>query len=268
MPDEEPRAAPGAAGADVAGIVLAAGTSSRMGTNKLLLELGGETLLRRTVRAALAGGLSPVLVVLGHEAERARRELDGLACRTVINPDHAQGITSSLQAGVAAIAAIGETAAATAPTATLAARPAPDASRLAPDAARLSPDAAGHTTDAAAPATGTAPPIARVPAALVLLADMPFVSAEMIAALVARYRATGARLVISDYEGVTAPPMLYDRSLFGELLTMTGGRCGKQVVKRHRAEAEVLSWPAAALADLDAPGDYERLQAGPASRSY
>src|SRR5437773_1798933 len=56
----------------LAGIVLAAGASTRMGGNKLFFELEGETLLRRAVRAAVSAGLDPVLVVLGHEAERAR----------------------------------------------------------------------------------------------------------------------------------------------------------------------------------------------------
>ncbi len=42
---------------------------------------------------------------------------------------------------------------------------------------------------------------------------------------------------------------------------MEGDGCGKQVVKRHRAEAAVLSWPAEALVDLDVPSDYERVQA-------
>jgi molybdenum cofactor cytidylyltransferase len=50
----------------IAAIVLAAGASTRMGANKLLLELGGERLLHRAVRTALEAGLSPVLVILGH----------------------------------------------------------------------------------------------------------------------------------------------------------------------------------------------------------
>ncbi len=198
----EPRAE---RGGPVAGILLAAGTSSRMGCNKLLFELGGESVLRGAARRALAGGLGPLLVVLGHQCVRASHELDGLGCQLVINPDYDQGIISSLKAGVAALP----------------------------------------------PATA---------AAAVMLADMPLVSAEMIAALVARYRATGAPLVVSDYEGVHAPPLLYDRALFAELLAMTGGGCGRQVVKRHRAEAQVLSWPAAALADLDVPADYARMR--------
>ena len=110
--------------------------------------------------------------------------------------------------------------------------------------------------------------IAAVPpetgAAMVLLADMPFVTPEMIAGLIARYRTSQMPLVISVYgetDGITAPPMLYDRSLFGEILTMNDGSCGKQVVKRHRHEADVLNWPEVALADIDVPDDYARLRA-------
>ena len=66
-------------------------------------------------------------------------------------------------------------------------------------------------------------------------------------------RRSTAPLVISDYDGVNAPPMVYDQSLFAELLTMEGEGCGRQVVKRHKAEAEVLPWPAAALTDSTCP---------------
>ena len=92
-----------------------------------------------------------------------------------------------------------------------------------------------------------------------MLADMPFVTEEMIAAMIARYRESTAPLVISDYDGVNAPPMLYDQSLFMELLLMEGEGCGRQVVKRHKAEAEVLPWPVSALQDLDVPEDYSRM---------
>ncbi len=187
----------------VSGILLAAGTSSRMGCNKLLLQIAGESLLHRSARRALEAGVAPLVVVLGYEAERAAAELAGLGCRTVINPDYENGITSSLHAGITALP--GETG-----------------------------------------------------AVVVMLADMPHVGPEMIAALISRYRNDRVSLVISDYEGVDAPPMLYDRSLFSELLTMTGGGCGRQVVKRHRGDAVSLAWPIAALADLDVPEDYER----------
>jgi len=90
---------------NVAGILLAAGAATRMGQNKVLLELEGETLLRRSVRTARAAGLDPVLVVLGHEAERARGELHDSACRVVVNGEFARGINTSLDVGVRALPA-------------------------------------------------------------------------------------------------------------------------------------------------------------------
>jgi molybdenum cofactor cytidylyltransferase len=193
---------------NVAGILLAAGTSSRMGSNKLLFKLEGESVLRRAAKRALAGGLSPLVVVLGHESDKAARELEGLSCEWALNPLYEQGINSSLKSGIMAVQGM------------------------------------------------------KVQAAMVMLADMPFVTPEMIAAMIDRYRTTDSPLVISDYDGVNAPPMVYDRSLFMELLMMTGEGCGRQVVKRHKAEAEVLPWPVAALADLDVPEDYSRMKEG------
>jgi molybdenum cofactor cytidylyltransferase len=71
-----------------------------MGSNKLLLTLEGETLLRRAVRRALGAGLSPVVVVLGHEVERATSELSGLPVDTVVNPDFRGPTSGSLHRGL------------------------------------------------------------------------------------------------------------------------------------------------------------------------
>jgi molybdenum cofactor cytidylyltransferase len=190
----------------IAGVVLAAGSSARMGTNKLLLRIGGESVIRRAVRRALEARLDPTLVVLGHEPDRIGGELAGLPWRPAVNPDPSRGKSSSVRVGIGAL-----------------------------------------------------PP--EVVAAVVVLADMPLVTAAMIAELALRYRRGSAPLVVSDYGGVLAPPMLYDRALFPELQAMEGDGCGKHVVKHHRSEADVVPWPAAALADLDVPADYQRLQA-------
>jgi molybdenum cofactor cytidylyltransferase len=194
-------------GRPVAGVLLAAGTSSRMGRNKLTLEHGGESLLRGAARRALAAGLAPLVVVLGHQAERARAELAGLDCTIIVNPDYEEGIHSSRRAGLEAL-----------------------------------------------------PPESE--AAVVLLADMPFVTRDMLAAQVERHRATGAPIVLSVYgsePGVSAPPTLYVRELFPELLALAGGASGGEVAARHRAEAEILVWPEEALFDVDRPEDLDRL---------
>src|SRR5713226_8629310 len=135
----------------VAGVVLAAGTSSRMGRNKLFLPLGGTSVLRRAIATAREAGLDPVLVVLGHESGRALAELEGLPCTPVLNAEYAQGMNTSVRAGISAVPA-------------------------------------------------------GAPGAVVMLADMPFVTAGMVRSLVDRYRAGEAPLVVSTYGEVLAPP--------------------------------------------------------------
>ena len=83
----------------VAGVVLAAGQSTRMGRNKMLLEIGGRTLVRRAVTTAFAAGLDPVLVVVGHESDKVRGELSGLPCTPVLNGEYASGMNTSLRSG-------------------------------------------------------------------------------------------------------------------------------------------------------------------------
>ena len=89
---------------DVAAIVLAAGTSSRIaGGNKLLADLGGEPVLRRTVSAILASSARPVIVVTGHEAEAVGKVVEDLPVILVRNLAFAQGMATSLVAGIAAL---------------------------------------------------------------------------------------------------------------------------------------------------------------------
>jgi len=82
--------------------VLAAGASRRMGPgrNKMLLELEGEPLVRRAARRALTAGLSPVVVVLGHEADRARAVLGDLPVDLALNPNFTGPTSTSLHAGL------------------------------------------------------------------------------------------------------------------------------------------------------------------------
>jgi molybdenum cofactor cytidylyltransferase len=88
----------------VAAIVLAAGRSTRMGgPNKLLAEISGKPLVRIAVEQALASRANPVIVVTGHEHARIEAGLAGLRIRLVHNPDFAEGLSTSLKAGLAAV---------------------------------------------------------------------------------------------------------------------------------------------------------------------
>ena len=194
----------GIAERSVAGIVLAAGSSTRMGRNKLLLDVGGETLVRRAVRLAGEAGLDPVILVTGRFREAVERQVENLACTPVFNADHETGIQTSVARGVAAV-----------------------------------------------PADCTA--------AVVMLPDMPFVTARMVRTLVERYAETVAPLVVSRYGEVNAPPILYGRGLFGEISRMRAG-CGREVVRRHHERAVHVDWPAERLRDLDRPDEYESVR--------
>jgi molybdenum cofactor cytidylyltransferase len=87
----------------IAGIVLAAGTSSRMGRQKLLLPLEGRPLIRLAVERLLAGRPDDVVVVLGRDAQAVGDALAGLPVRTVLNPRYADGQSTSLRAGLDAL---------------------------------------------------------------------------------------------------------------------------------------------------------------------
>jgi CTP:molybdopterin cytidylyltransferase MocA/xanthine/CO dehydrogenase XdhC/CoxF family maturation factor len=87
----------------IAGIVLAAGTSSRMGRNKLIETVHGKALVRHAADAALASRLDPVLVVTGHEAAKIGAALNGAPATLVHNSDYRQGLSTSLRSGIAAV---------------------------------------------------------------------------------------------------------------------------------------------------------------------
>ncbi len=86
-----------------AAVVLAAGASRRLGRPKQLERVGGESLMRRAAEAAIAAGCDPVLVVLGHDADRLAAEVDDLAVRVVTAGDWEEGMSASLRAGIAAV---------------------------------------------------------------------------------------------------------------------------------------------------------------------
>jgi molybdenum cofactor cytidylyltransferase len=91
-------------GRRVAALVLAAGRSTRMGAvNKMLAEIGGKPLVRIAAEQAVASHAHPVIVVTGHEREKVEAALNGLPVRFVRNADYAEGLGTSLKAGIAAV---------------------------------------------------------------------------------------------------------------------------------------------------------------------
>jgi molybdenum cofactor cytidylyltransferase len=186
----------------VAAVVLAAGASTRMGTQKLLLPLDEEPLVRRTVRQICDAGFDDVLVIVGFEHKKVLAALDGLSFRHAVNPDFATGMGSSFRTAVEQL---------------------PDAD-----------------------------------AAMFALADQPFVTAREYRLLRDAYLAERPPIVSVRYGDVTAPPHLFDRSIFSELALLEHG--ARSVLQRHASEMLVLQFPGELLEDIDTPEDYERVR--------
>ena len=88
----------------IAAIVLAAGQSRRMGeVNKLLADVDGKPMLARVMEAVTQSAADPVFVVTGHESDKVRASLSGFDVTFVDNPDFADGLSTSLAAGIAAL---------------------------------------------------------------------------------------------------------------------------------------------------------------------
>jgi molybdenum cofactor cytidylyltransferase len=87
----------------IAGLILAAGESSRMGRDKALLAYEGQTFLERIVSKMSGAGIERVAVVLGYHAEEIRRAVKLQGVEIVVNREYQRGQTSSLQAGLRAL---------------------------------------------------------------------------------------------------------------------------------------------------------------------
>jgi molybdenum cofactor cytidylyltransferase len=159
-------------------VVLAAGRSSRMGgPNKLLAHFSGKPLIRQTVERVLASSVSGVGVVTGHQAARIREALGGLDIGIAHNPDFASGLSSSLKAGVAALAY----------------------------------DAAG---------------------ALIVLGDMPGVSADDLDRLITAFRKAGGHSIVrATHDGKRGNPVLLPRALFGTVAQLEGDTGARHLIE-------------------------------------
>jgi molybdenum cofactor cytidylyltransferase len=94
----------------IAGVVLAAGLARRFGSQKLVEPIGGVPLVRKTVDALLGATLGEIVVVLGSDAGAVGAVLAGLPVRLVTNPEYARGMSTSVRAGIGALAPTAEAA--------------------------------------------------------------------------------------------------------------------------------------------------------------
>lgn len=89
----------------IAGVVLAAGLSRRMGQAKLLMPVGGRAIVRYVVERVLAGGVDSVWVVTGPDVGPIEAALAGIDVQIAVNPVPEEGQAGSVRAGIAALPA-------------------------------------------------------------------------------------------------------------------------------------------------------------------
>jgi len=195
----------------IAALILAAGQGRRMGgPHKLLATIDGKPLVRLVAEAALGSKASAVTVVTGHMEDKVKSALTGLTVDFVHNAEFAEGLSTSLKAGLAS----------------------------------LPPDVDG---------------------AVVLLADMPKVTAAMIDRLVGGFDPeSGALLVVPTFEGKRGNPVLWDRRFFIEMMALAGDVGARHLIGEHAEQvAEVEAGDAGILIDVDTPEAYRELTRQP-----
>ena len=162
----------------IGAVILAAGTSSRMGEAKQLLRLGGNTLLGQVLENVRGSRVNDIVLVLGHEAEKIKGMVSTVNLSVVINESYQQGMGTSLRTGLAA----------------------------------LSPG---------------------VDAALIVLADQPFIHPETLDLLMDQYMQSNAQIVVPTYKGFRGNPVLLDRSVFSEVMALTGDIGCRSIFGNH-----------------------------------
>jgi len=194
-----------------AAIILAAGSSSRMGggRHKLLLPLHDRPVLAHVIDAALTSQARPVVIVLGHQAEQVRTKILAYTIHPnliiVENPRYLQGMSTSMHLGIQIL---------------------------------TSQDYKKNDE------------CYSIDSALIVLGDQPLITVRVIDSLITTYRITGKRIVAPLYDGKRGSPVLFDKSFFPELLEIAGDEGGRKVLERHREDVEVVEM-SDALANYD-----------------
>ncbi len=186
----------------IGAVILAAGESSRMGTQKLLLDIKGKPMIER-VFESFKGAADEIIVVLGHNPDEITPTLKKLGVEWTVNPKYSEGMISTFKEGLKNLK--------------------------------------------------------NLDAVFLALGDQPFVDREFLAKAVESWK-QGAKVVSPMFRGKKGHPVLFDRSLFEEILTLGKNQFIRDVIHKHKDEHRVIESGEWAVTDLDTPENLETIR--------
>lgn len=187
-------------------VVLAAGTSSRLGSPKQLLIYQGKSLLQHATAAAVQTNLQPVVIVVGADSDALSEQGKERNYYVVENKDWKEGMASSLRCGVTAVQ-------------------------------QIAPAADG---------------------VILMVCDQPYVTTSVLNGLIQAQHQTGLPVVASNYGNMLGTPALFHKSLFTELMELTGDTGARSIIRRYEELVATIAFPKGII-DIDTQKDYEAL---------
>ena len=166
------------------------------------MPLGHKPLLQHVLDNLVQSKIDEVIVVLGACADEIRQQIHFRNARAILNPDYANGMSTSIHKGLTA-------------------------------------------TDA--------------DAAMIVLADQPFVTSRTLDTLIDAYRLSKRSAVIPTFNGVRGNPVIVDRSLFAEMMAIHGDVGFRSIFSNHKVEMLPVD-DRGVVTDIDTMEDYERVR--------
>lgn len=186
-------------------VILAAGTSRRLGMPKQLLQFNGDSLLNNAIKTAKQVNAAAAVVVLGAAADTLQRSITDTEIPVILNMQFEEGMASSIRCGVQYMMDLGKT---------------------------------DHI--------------------ILMVCDQPHVDAAHIVALIDKQRATGAKIVASFYADRKGVPALFHKSLFPELMELTGDVGARRIIEKYHGDTVVVPFPLGVV-DIDTDEAYRSL---------
>jgi len=184
----------------IAGLILAAGGSSRLDSPKQLLKWGDSDLINHCISVATQAEIHPVTVVLGSRAEEISAVLPLSGIDILVNPCWQDGMSTSIKYGLKAL-----------------------------------PDDIDGT--------------------FIFLSDQPFITPELLRAIISNFNESDAEITAPRVNGQQCNPVLFRRTFFPEMMTISGDRGAKSLLGRHAVTW--LDWQdERLLLDIDSADDY------------